>query len=69
MYHVLLQIGKLVQTLSTQLDAKGKEMSSFREKHGLLIKDDADKSDKKAEDSKATTSGSGGVLVDNSASS
>ena len=48
-----LQLGKLVEALTKQVEAKGKEINDFREKHNIRVKgeqapDQADVSNDKA---------------------
>ena len=55
------KIGKLVDTLSVQLENKGKELNSYREKHGIRIRGEDDSQEEKSSD--APKSGTSGVLV------
>ena len=61
---LVFQIGKLVQSLSSQLTAKGKEINEYREKHGLRIRGEEETQTQHKE--AATTSS--GVLVQQPAS-
>ncbi|XP_060594563.1 prefoldin subunit 2-like [Ruditapes philippinarum] len=54
------QMGKLVETLSRQLEAKGQEINLYRETHNLKIKGEENKDVEKQE---KDTAKAGGVLV------
>lgn len=54
------QMGKLVETLSKQLEQKGQEINKYRETHNLKIKGEDSKEPEK-QDSDSTKAG--GVLV------
>ena len=67
----MFQLGQLIQTLQTQLEAKGKELIEFREKHNIRVRGeeeagDATKADAAAKQPKQSGSG---VLVDSKESS
>jgi prefoldin subunit 2 len=53
-------MGKLVETLSRQLEAKGQEINLYRETHNLKIKGEENKDVEKQE---KDTAKAGGVLV------
>ena len=57
---ILFQMGKLVETLTRQLEAKGQEINQYRETHNLKIKGEENKDVEKQE---KDTAKSGGVLV------
>ncbi|XP_045210075.1 prefoldin subunit 2-like [Mercenaria mercenaria] len=54
------QMGKLVETLSRQLEQKGKEINQYRETHNLKIKGEENKDVEKQD---KDTAKAGGVLV------
>ena len=56
----LLQLGKVVETLTKQIETKGKEMNEYREKHGIRVRGEEEKS---VESKKEAPSSSQGVLV------
>lgn len=53
-------MGKLVDTLSKQLETKGQEINKYRETHNLKIKGEESKEPEKQEKDSAKA---GGVLV------
>lgn len=55
-----LQMGKLVETLSKQLEQKGQEINKYRETHNLKIKGEDSKEPEKQDSDSAKA---GGVLV------
>ena len=57
----LFQIGKLVDTLTQQLENKGKEINEYREKHNIRVRGEEDKQDDKEKEKKPASSQ--GVLV------
>ena len=54
------QLGKVVETLTKQLETKGKDLNEYREKYGIRVRGEEDKDDQKKDDSKSSTQG---VLV------
>ena len=54
-----LQLGQVVESLSHQMEIKGKELNEYREKYGIRLRGEEDS----AEPQKDTKAGSAGVLV------
>uniref|UniRef100_A0A6I8SYL3 Prefoldin subunit 2 n=1 Tax=Xenopus tropicalis TaxID=8364 RepID=A0A6I8SYL3_XENTR len=59
------QINKILESLSTQLQTKGRELNEFREKHNIRImgEDEAKQPPKEGGDSDGSKPSSAGVLV------
>nr|XP_006990678.2 prefoldin subunit 2 [Peromyscus maniculatus bairdii] len=58
------QIQKIIETLSQQLQAKGKELNEFREKHNIrLMGEDEKPAAKESSEGAGAKSSSAGVLV------
>ncbi|XP_066466428.1 prefoldin subunit 2 [Tiliqua scincoides] len=58
------QINKIIETLSKQLQAKGRELNEFREKHNIrLMGEDDQKTSKESAEGSGTKPSSAGVLV------
>uniref|UniRef100_A0A8C5PLQ1 Prefoldin subunit 2 n=1 Tax=Leptobrachium leishanense TaxID=445787 RepID=A0A8C5PLQ1_9ANUR len=59
------QINKIIETLNTQLQAKGKELNEFREKHNIRImgEDESKQPPKDSGDGSGAKPSSAGVLV------
>ncbi|CAI9569027.1 unnamed protein product [Staurois parvus] len=58
------QINKIIETLTTQLQTKGRELNEFREKHNIrLMGEDDQKQPPKDGDGSGAKSSSAGVLV------
>ncbi|KAI0235603.1 Prefoldin subunit 2 [Lamellibrachia satsuma] len=53
------QLGQVVESLSHQMEIKGKELNEYREKYGIRLRGEEDS----AEPQKDTKAGSAGVLV------
>jgi len=54
-----LQLGQVIESLSHQMELKGKELNEYREKHGIRLRGEDDSS----EPQKDTKAASTGVLV------
>ena len=50
----------MVETLTKQLETKGKDLNEYRKKYGIRVRGEEDKDDQKKDDSKSSTQG---VLV------
>ncbi|XP_018427057.1 PREDICTED: prefoldin subunit 2 [Nanorana parkeri] len=58
------QINKIIETLTTQLQTKGRELNEYREKHNIrLMGEDDQKQSPKDGDGSGPKAGSAGVLV------
>lgn len=58
------QITKLIESLQTQIVAKGKEINDFREKHNIKFQGEAESEQKSASSNEnAQAKSGGGVLV------
>ena len=49
-----------METLTKQLETKGKELNDYREKYGIKVRGEEEKEEQKKDDSKSSTQG---VLV------
>ncbi|XP_035871516.1 prefoldin subunit 2 isoform X1 [Phyllostomus discolor] len=57
------QIQKIIETLTQQLQAKGKELNEFREKHNIRLMGEEEKPAQENADGAGAKAGSTGVLV------
>ncbi|KAM5126444.1 prefoldin subunit 2, partial [Mantella aurantiaca] len=57
------QINKIIETLTVQLQAKGRELNEYREKHNIRLMGEEEPKPNKDGDGAGTKSGSAGVLV------
>nr|KAF6397557.1 prefoldin subunit 2 [Rousettus aegyptiacus] len=57
------QIQKIIETLTQQLQAKGKELNEFREKHNIRLMGEDEKSAKENSEGAGAKASSAGVLV------
>lgn len=57
------QIQKIIETLTQQLQAKGKELNEFREKHNIRLVGEDEKPAKESAEGTGAKASSAGVLV------
>ncbi|KAM4664037.1 prefoldin subunit 2 [Discoglossus pictus] len=57
------QINKIIETLSVQLQAKGRELNEFREKHNIRLVGEDDQKQSPKDSGDGAKSSSAGVLV------
>lgn len=57
------QIQKIIETLTQQLQAKGKELNEFREKHNIRLVGEDEKPSKESPEGAGAKASSAGVLV------
>ena len=65
LFFFIIQLGKVLDALTSQLETKGRDLNAYREQHNIRVRGEEDGPSKEKDSSKSSTQG---VLVAQGAS-